>query len=107
MPEPERFQEFCTNYMKFWSQMEVGRETFGAIRCPVQLIVGDEDDHAPVVTVLEAHQQLPNSRLCVVPKAWHTVFLDNYPVTWNVIEAFVHADRRTLVSSKKLAANDR
>ena len=107
MPEPERFQEFCTNYMKFWSQMEVGRETFGAMRCPVQWIVGDEDDHAPVVTVLEAHQQLPNSRLCVVPKAWHTVFLDNYPVTWNVIDAFVHADRRTLVSSKKLAANDR
>ncbi|MBO5651236.1 MAG: alpha/beta hydrolase, partial [Selenomonas sp.] len=23
MPEPERYQEFCTNYMKFWSQMEV------------------------------------------------------------------------------------
>lgn len=107
MPEPERYQEFCTNYMKFWNQMEVGRETFGVIRCPVQLIVGDEDDHAPVVTVLEAHQQLSNSRLCVVPKAWHTAFIDNYPVTWDVINAFVHADRKTLDSSKKLAVNNR
>ena len=107
MPEPERYQEFCTNYMKFWSQMEVGRDLLSTIKCPVQLIVGDEDDHAPVATVLEAHQLLPNSRLCVVPKAWHTAFLDNYPVTWDVINAFIHADSKTLVSSKKLTMNDR
>jgi len=107
MPEPERYQEFCTNYMRFWNQMEVGRDLLSMIKCPVQLIVGDEDDHAPVATVLEAHQLLPNSRLCVVPKAWHTVFLDNYPVTWDVINAFIQADKKTLVSSKKLATNDR
>ena len=107
MPEPERYQEFCTNYMKFWSQMEVGRDLLSTIKCPVQLIVGDEDDHAPVATVLEAHQFLPNSRLAVVPKAWHTAFLDNYPVTWDVINAFIHADSKTLVSSKKLTMNDR
>jgi pimeloyl-ACP methyl ester carboxylesterase len=107
MPEPERYQEFCTNYMRFWNQMEVGRDLLSMIKCPIQLIVGDEDDHAPVATVLEAHQLLPNSRLCVVPKAWHTVFLDNYPVTWDVINAFIQADKKTLVSSKKLATNDR
>lgn len=107
MPEPERYQEFCTNYMKFWSEMEVGKELFSTINCPVQLIVGDEDDHAPVATVLEAHQLLSNSRLCVVPKAWHTAFLDNYPVTWEVINAFVHAERKDLVSSMKLAENNR
>jgi len=107
MPEPERYQEFCTNYMKFWSQMEVGRDLLSTIKCPVQLIVGDEDDHAPVATVLEAHQLLPNSRLCVVPKAWHTAFLDNYSVTWDVINTFIHADSKTLVSSKKLTMNNR
>ena len=67
-PEPERWQEFCNAYMDFWSKMSVGEETFGAIRCPVLLVVGDEDDHAPVITVLEAHQLIPNSRLCVIPK---------------------------------------
>lgn len=107
MPEPERYQEFCTNYMKFWSQMEVGRDLLRTIKCPVQLIVGDEDDHAPVATVLEVHQLLPNSRLCVVPKAWHTEFLDNYPVTRDVIDTFIHADSKDLVSSKKLTMNNR
>ncbi len=107
MPEPERYQEFLGNYMKFWSQMEVGKDLLSTINCPVQLIVGDEDDHAPVATVLEAHQLLTNSRLCVVPKAWHTAFLDNYPVTWDVINEFIHADSKNLVSSKKLTMNNR
>lgn len=106
MPEPERYQEFLTNYMQFWSKLHVGKETFGSIQCPVLLIVGDEDDHAPVATVLEAHQLLPNSRLCVVPKAWHTAFLDNFQVTWDAIHPFVEAERSSLVSSKKLPQNN-
>lgn len=107
MPEPERYQEFCTKYMKFWSEMEVGKDLFGRIHCPVLLIAGDEDDHAPVSTVLEAHQLLPNSRLCIVPKAWHTVFIDNFPVTWTAINQFIQADSKSLVTSKKLAYNNR
>lgn len=106
MTEPYRFSKFFSDYMKFWSHMEIGKVLFSAIRCPVLLIAGDEDDHAPVLTVLEAHQFLPNSRLCIVPKAWHTAFLDNYPVTWAAIDAFVHSDSKELVSSKKLVCNN-
>lgn len=105
MPEPERLQEFYTALMTFWSKMNVGAETFSAIECPVLLIVGDEDDHAPVSTVLAAHQLIPNSRLCVVPKAWHTAFLDNFDVTWAAISQFVDADLKTLTPSKKLQQN--
>ena len=36
--------------MKFWN----GKETFEKIECPVLLIAGDEDDHAPMVTMVEA-----------------------------------------------------
>lgn len=106
MPEPERYQEFLSKYMSFWSKMSVGKEVFGAIKCPVQLIVGDEDDHAPVATVLEAHQLLPNSRLCVIPKAWHTTFLDNHSLTWNVISEFIRTEKNALLSSKKITANN-
>lgn len=106
-PEPERWQEFCDAYMKFWSEQNIGAETFGKIKCPVLLIVGDEDDHAPVVTVLEAHQMLANSRLCVVPKAWHTAFLDNYDVTATAIRQFVDAPIETLTPSKKVALNSK
>ena len=105
MPEPERLQEFWTAYMAFWSRMRVGREVFEAIRCPVLLLTGDEDDHAPVLSVLAAHQMIPNSRLCVAPKAWHTAFLDNFPVTWAAIEQFLLAELDTLRPAKKLEQN--
>lgn len=106
MPEPERWQEFCTNYMKFWNRMEVGKELFSSIQCPVLLIAGDEDDHAPLVTMVAAHQMIPNSRLCIVPKAWHTAFLDNYAVTWAAIEPFLQTELKELQSSRKVAYND-
>ena len=103
-PEPERYQEFCDSYMEFWSKHSVGEETFGKIKCPVLLIVGDEDDHAPISTVLEAHKLIANSRLCVVPKAWHTAFLDNYEVTSAAIFQFVNAKLKTLTPSRIVEA---
>lgn len=103
-PEPERYQEFCDSYMEFWSKHSVGEETFGKIKCPVLLIVGDEDDHAPISTVLEAHKLIANSRFCVVPKAWHTAFLDNYEVTSAAIFQFVNAKLETLTPSRIVEA---
>ena len=107
MPEPERWQEFCTKYMKFWNQTEVGKELFAAIRCPVLLIAGDEDDHAPLVTMVAAHQMIPHSRLCIVPKAWHTAFLDNFPVTWAAMKEFIYAEVGSLQGSRKVDYNNR
>ena len=107
-PEPERWQEFCSNYMKFWNKMSVGEEIFGAIKCPVLLIVGDEDDHAPVITVLEAHQMIKNSRLCVVPKAWHDAFNGNYDVFKSAIMPFINAPIKDLKDgSRKVDYNNR
>ena len=51
MPEPERLQEFWTDYMDFWSKISVDKNLFTTIKCPVLLIAGDEDDHAPIVTM--------------------------------------------------------
>jgi len=106
-PEPERWQEFCNNYINFWHNMSVGEETFGKIKCPVLLVVGDEDDHAPVVTVLAAHQMLENSRLAVIPKAWHSAFLDNYEATAEVIFPFINAEAKNLQPSKKVDYNNK
>ena len=106
-PEPERWQEFCNDYMTFWNKMSVGEEIFTKIKCPVLLIVGDEDDHAPVITVLEAHQMINNSRLCVVPKAWHSAFIDNYEVTKSAIMPFINAPLKDLKSgSRKVDYNN-
>lgn len=106
-PEPERWQEFLNNYMKFWHETTVGEETFSKIKCPVLLVVGDEDDHAPVITVLRAHQIIENSRLCVVPKAWHAAFLDNYEVTSAAIFPFINSSLKDLTPSKKVSYNSK
>ena len=106
-PEPERWQEFLNDYMKFWSEQNIGAETFEKIKCPVLLIVGDNDNHAPVATVLAAHQLIENSRLCVVPEAWHTAFLDNYDVTAAAIFPFVNAPIENLTPSKKVEYNSK
>ena len=107
MPEPGRWQEFCDKYITFWHNMSVGEEVFGKIKCPVLLVVGDEDDHAPVKTVLEAHQMIPNSRLCVIPKAWHSAFLDNYELTSKAIFQFVNAPLANLTPSNKVEYNSK
>lgn len=105
MPEPERYQEFCDKYMAFWSKMEVGEDFLKTIRCPVLLIAGDEDDHAPMVTMVEAAQYIPNASLCIVPKSWHPAFIDNFPVTWKAMEPFLQTDRSKLTGSRKVAYN--
>ena len=105
MPEPGRLQEFWDAYTEFWSRTEVGKPLLSAISCPVLLIAGDEDDHAPAATVLQAHEWIANSRLCIVPNAWHTAFLDNLPVVWAALEPFVRAGRSSLRPSRKVPAN--
>ena len=87
--------------------MSVGEEIFGAIKCPVLFIVGDEDDHAPVVTVLAAHQMTKNSRLCVVPKAWHSAFNDNYDVVKASMMPFIDTPIDKLQVSRKVDYNSR
>ncbi|MCR5257784.1 MAG: alpha/beta hydrolase [Desulfovibrio sp.] len=105
MPEPERLQDFLTRFMSFWHGASAGKDLFTNVPCPVLLVAGDEDDHAPVRTVLEAHQLLPCSRLCIVPKAWHACFLDNFPVTWAAVRQFLEAPLPDLKGSKKVPAN--
>ncbi len=107
MPEPERWQEFYDKFAIFWHKMEVGEELFKNIKCPVLLVVGDEDDHAPVITVLAAHQMIPNSRLSVIPKAWHTAYIDNYKATAAVVYPFINANLKDLTPSKKVDYNDK
>jgi len=106
MPEPERWQEFCNKFAKFWYDIEISENIFTKIKCPVLLVVGDEDDHAPVVTVLAAHQMIPNSRLAVIPKAWHSAYFDNYEATAAVVYPFINANLKDLQPSKKVDYNN-
>ena len=63
MPEPNRWQEFMSNYMKFYSELTFGKEIFSKIQCKVLLISGENDKNAPLDTVIEAYKLLPNKSL--------------------------------------------
>lgn len=104
-PEPARLPAFFHDYMMFWSKVKVGADELSHITCPVLLIAGDEDDHAPMVTMVQAENLIPNSRLCIVPKAGHTAFLDNEAVVWDAVGPFLEADKATLVPSRKVLYN--
>lgn len=88
-PEPDRLQEFLNSYMKFWNGATVGKDMLSAVECPVLLVGGDTDTHAPPATLLEARDFIPQSSLCIVPDAGHAAFLDNFPVTWTAINQFL------------------
>ena len=103
MPEFDRWQEYASDYMLWWSRAAVGRDFFSRIKSPVLFIAGDEDDHAPVATVAEAFEMTPKSRLAIIPKAWHTCFLDNFDATWAAIRPFVETPIANLAPSKKVA----
>ncbi len=105
-PEPQRYQEFLSNYMQFWSNTSVGAEVFSKIKAPVLLVVGDEDTHAPVKTVLKAHQLIANSRLLVVPQAGHGAFIDNYEVVQPALLQFLRLPSKDLKGSEKIPYND-
>jgi len=57
--------------------------------------------------MVEAEQYIPKASLCIVPKAWHLAFIDNFPVTWTAMQQFLKADSSKLTGSKKVAYNNR
>ncbi len=105
MPEPERLRELLNDTLKSWHTMDFGKELLGAIRCPVLLIAGDEDGDAPLLTMVEAHQFLPGSRLFIVPKASHAAFHDNLPLVLGAVTDFLDKDLSALAPSRKLTIN--
>ena len=47
------------------------------IACPVQVIVGEEDQITPPATARAMQEQIPGSHLTVVPRAGHLSNLEN------------------------------
>lgn len=104
-PEPEGLPRFFHEYMTFWSRAEVGEDLLRRIAAPVLLIGGDEDDHAPVITVTAAAQMIPKSRLFIVPQAGHAAFLDQEALGWSAVQPFIEETQDQLTPSVKIPYN--
>ena len=90
MPEPERLQSYWDDFYDFYNKLEVSKEVFNSIKCPVLLIAGELDTHAPLTTVVVAYQMIPNCRLAIIANASHVAFVENFPAVWANILPFLN-----------------
>jgi pimeloyl-ACP methyl ester carboxylesterase len=89
MPEPNRYDEALATMNKVYNSVNVGKETFSAIHCPVLLLAGELDQNAPLKTVIAAYEMIPHAQLGIVPNAPHPVFLVNFAAVWASIIPFL------------------
>lgn len=90
MPEPERIQEYWTKMADFYNTMTASKALFATIHCPVLLMAGELDRNAPLPTIINAYQMIPNSQLAIIPNAGHVVFLENFAAVWACVVPFLN-----------------
>ena len=89
MPEPQKMDSYLANLSDFYSHLTVSKELFGMIKCPVLVMAGERDLNAPLPTVVNAYNMIPNSQLCIIPNAGHVVFSANFAAVWASLVPFI------------------
>jgi pimeloyl-ACP methyl ester carboxylesterase len=89
MPEPKKWDEWLEKGNKYYNALNIGKETFGAIKCPVLVMAGESDENAPLKTVIAAYEMIPNAQLSIIPGAPHPVFMANFPAIWESMKPFL------------------
>lgn len=89
MPEPERIEEFWKDMENFYNTMEASKELFMSIQCPVLVMAGELDRNAPLPTVINAYNMIPQSQLSIIPNAGHVVFMQNFAAVWASMVPFL------------------
>lgn len=90
MPEPDRLKEFWDMMAHFYNTMTVSKELFGSIQCPVLLVSGELDRNAPLPTIINAYNMIPDCQLSIIPNTGHVVFLENFDAVWAGIVPFLN-----------------
>lgn len=89
MPEPNRVDEWLTSLNSYYNSINISKEIFNALQCPVLVMAGELDENAPLETVLAAYEMIPHARLGIIPAAPHPVFLVNFPAVWTSMKPFL------------------
>jgi len=74
IPEPQKMDRYPANLSDFYSHLTVSKELFNMIKCPVLVIAGERDLNAPLPTVANAYNMIPNSQPGVIHNAGHGFF---------------------------------
>lgn len=89
-PEPKQIDEWFSNVNNYYNTVDIRKNIFDQIKCPVLLLAGEKDQNAPLNTVIDAYRLLPNVQLGIIPNAPHPAFLANFPAVWTTITPFLN-----------------
>jgi pimeloyl-ACP methyl ester carboxylesterase/ketosteroid isomerase-like protein len=89
MPEPSRLQEMFDKVSDAVGKMEVSKDFFSTIKCPVLVMAGNHDQFVSTQRVVNASKMIPNAELSIIPNAAHGAFLENFAAVWAATGSFL------------------
>lgn len=89
MPEPHRLQEMFDKVSDAVGKMEISKDFFSTIKCPVLVMAGNQDQFVSTQRVVNASKMIPNAELSIIPNATHGAFLENFAAVWAATSSFL------------------
>jgi pimeloyl-ACP methyl ester carboxylesterase/ketosteroid isomerase-like protein len=100
MPEPNRLQEMFDKVSDAVGKMDIGKDFFLTIKCPVLIIAGNHDQFVSTQRVVNASKMIPNAELSIIPNATHGAFIENFPTVWAATSHFLKIPNTNLQTTK-------
>lgn len=88
-PEPQKLDIWFAAINKYYNSLNVSKELFEKIKCPVLLLAGELDQNAPLPTVIAAYHMIGQVQLGIIPNAPHPAFQTNFNAVWADIVPFI------------------
>ncbi|RYY23624.1 MAG: alpha/beta hydrolase, partial [Sphingobacteriaceae bacterium] len=88
-PHPEKIDAWFASLNKYYNTVNISKDVFVKVHCPVLLMAGELDQNASLKTVIAAYYMLPKVQLAIIPNAPHPAFLVNFPAVWADIVPFL------------------
>lgn len=88
-PEPQKIDQWFTSLNTYYNSVEVGKDIFKSLHCPVLLMAGELDQNANLTTVIAAYHMIAKVQLGIIPNAPHPAFMVNFPAVWADIVPFL------------------
>jgi len=90
MPDPNRIEDLFTQVANCYNNVTVSRELLSAIKCPVLVMAGDNDNSNPVERVVSAARYIPIHKISIIPNTGHGCFLENFNASGECIAPFLN-----------------
>ncbi|WP_197276618.1 alpha/beta fold hydrolase [Flavobacterium sp. KJJ] len=106
MPEPDRLQEMFDKVSDATAKMQISKDFFSTIKCPVLVMAGNHDQFLTTQRVVNASKMIPNAELAIIPNATHAAFLENFPAVWATTASFLKIPVDTIQFKNKTTMNN-